>query len=81
MVHQLPTHSIEKYPLNTDGMYQHKPKPQSQPTGSNRQVYPQNTFTGGLLLLLEEQLIRDLNKALIELTGELGEVKSTLRQY
>lgn len=31
--------------------------------------------------MLEEQLIRDLNKALIELTGELGEVKSTLRQY
>lgn len=30
--------------------------------------------------MLEEQLLRDLNKTLTELKGEFGAVKSTLRQ-
>lgn len=31
--------------------------------------------------MLEYQRIRDLNKTLTELTGELGQVKSTIKQY
>lgn len=31
--------------------------------------------------MLEDQLIRDLNNTLTDLTGELGAVKSTLIQY
>lgn len=30
--------------------------------------------------MLEDQLIRDLNETLTKLTGEFGEVKSTLKQ-
>lgn len=31
--------------------------------------------------MLEAELIRDINKTLTEITGEVGAVKSTLKQY